>query len=1183
MKTLFSFILLITVSLIFPSKLHSQDQLLGNFYTPDNNSQASPHCIAYNDSNENLYVYTGQKIIVVDKATGVKEDQIIVGQTGYYVSYKATTEKTHKLAFDGNRNYLYCANEDNELIVIDCSTNLKINTLTSPFALLGSFIYFNPGTDMLYWVQNRIDDGGSSQLVAYEASNLTTPTGIIQTVPYSTFKFSDMVFCHQDDYICVAQSITGFSPQGSLLLLDPYTLSKFDEIQYNDHKIIKIAYITEKNRLYCLKTNSSGSQLDAYIISVENNQLIYSSAFSITDFPLLSCVSMCYSDTYHYAYFTGKLIQANEVVIIDCDNTTSPIIEELPLSGVNHVLYSPLTDRVFCAGETLCKINGDQIEQSASIHGLANHLIEAGDQLAISDIEGNTLQIYSSAPVKTHQIQLGDNILKGILNPTWQKIYWISNASQNQESFVSIQNLINNSITTVQVGPGIKDITYHNGSEKLVVANWDWSESQLTIVDGQSDVPIVVESDQFNLMQAGENNSTYLGGANQLCYLDMTNNSIEPISNIFNTPYFIWDFTVLNNGNCVALVVENGIYGCKLVEIDRNTNQITSYHSFQFLPHELEGLFYNKLKNQFYLVSDFSITIINAETYQIISTVYPPVNELFSSCTYSSGSDRIFVNNGSNNKILVYDGTSFGLLDQIVLDSYEFIISFVHNSMNDMVYLHVMKYDAIFTNDNELRIKSYRASDLQMTGDLYLGQNCMKLLWVYAPGEKMVLNESGSFLYVPNQGLGNISVVQCSSDQIPLKGDWSWISFPRLERDPLLNLSVPAETALNYRIKPGPDNQYTGTMQYLQFDEAYPENEHMINIKKVSTFYPWDPATGDLHDVSSTQGFQIHLTPGQQYIELYGEVQDPSLPVELHANFENWVGYFLPHAQHPVSAIPLATLDNIAWMAGQYWFCVNEKPYPDGSGGLWRCACSEGDLSVKYGDMIKLYSRTNDNFYWQLNTPVGPGIDKPPSALFSFEEQANYEALFIELDSTNLPDEIGAIVNDTCIGATKVFPEDDTVLICAYTERFEGEEISFQFAYNTKTTNTPVDDYYVLNPRTGIRENRRIRVGEKQPYYFISLKENKNQVFIQPAGWVKCHPNPASAEVTIDCFIDRESKVHLTIMNTLGVECLSRNLGMKSPGHFQCNLSLDAIPAGYYLLKMTAGNLIMTDKLCVVK
>lgn len=448
----------------------------------------------------------------------------------------------------------------------------------------------------------------------------------------------------------------------------------------------------------------------------------------------------------------------------------------------------------------------------------------------------------------------------------------------------------------------------------------------------------------------------------------------------------------------------------------------------------------------------------------------------------------------------------------------------------------------------------------------------------------MILTFIGSILLASTTAQhGNDTSIDPTTKQLTLKPGWNWISFPRLDRDPEQNLSVPSETVLNERIKPGPDNAYLGTMQYLDYNETYPDNEHMIDIQKIAFQLPWDKNTGELDYVSSPQGFQISVRPDQEYIELFGEIQDPSIPIELHEDFENWVGYFLPYRQSPIDAIPSATQSNLVAMRSQYWSCVKDDPAPpDGPGNLWRCVVNQGKLSLNYGDMVMLYSNADDDFTWQQNPPQVEGSEKPQSELFTYTEQADYESYFIELDSANLPYEIGAMVEDTCIGATKVLDGDTTVLICAYTEGFEGEEVNFQFEYPTKTLSTRIDEYYVMNNRTGINEKRKIKIGDKQPYYFISFGSNTNEPPGQDNPRISLHPNPASREVSVFYFIPEESEVTIHLVNSMGKGISIWRQGIQNPGSYQVIMSTADIPSGYYLVRLETKYSTMTEKLCII-
>ena len=239
----------------------------------------------------------------------------------------------------------------------------------------------------------------------------------------------------------------------------------------------------------------------------------------------------------------------------------------------------------------------------------------------------------------------------------------------------------------------------------------------------------------------------------------------------------------------------------------------------------------------------------------------------------------------------------------------------------------------------------------------------------------------------------------------------------------------------------------------------------------------------------------------------------------------------------PLEAIPSDILQELTWMAGQYWFCAKDGGHgTKSSGQTWRCLISQGKLEMKYSDMVKLHSGSSqdDEFNWLENTPAGSGSGKSAAELFTYQEQANYEAYFIELDSVDRPDEIGAMVNDTCIGATKVEPEDTAILICAYTDGFEGDSVTFQLAYNTKKSRPRIGYYYVLNTQTGIKENRKIKIGEKQPYYLVSLTNNHNSLLNQGDSWLQLYPNLSGTDVNISYFVPVENQVDIQLVNLMG-------------------------------------------------
>lgn len=1165
MKKYYVVLLLFSCFFSLFNVIAGEDQFLDNIYTPTANSQSSPHCIIYNDINNMYYIYTGQKIIVVNKTSGSIEYAIPVGQTGYLAGCKATIEKTHKLAFDHSRNYIYCANEDDELLVINCNSNevLTGSTLTSLYPLYGSFLYYNPDIDLIYWVQNTAHIDEESYLSAIDPTTMT-PMAAFETG--NGQRITDFTFNDQNDFLVISTEDYE-SHSGSLFLFDPADLQNYDEEVFMTRKVKGLLFINEFNRIYCFTRSNSESILEAYTINEETNQLMNLTAFTISDFPLINCRSACYSSADHLAYFAGEESIGYKLVIINYTSTTLPIVEQYLLSEVRQVLYSQYANRVFCAGENLHKIYGSQIEDDISLNGLANHLIETGDQLAVSNIDGSSCQSYSYSLELIHHIQLGDAIQEGILNSTYQKIYWISAKSMNPESFVSIQNLADNSIISVSIGPGITDMDYHNGTEQLVVSNWYGPEHQLTIINGQTNDHQTVPSGVINVLHAGENNSTYLGGGNYLAYIEMTNYSINQITNNLSVPYQIWDFETTANGNCVALALENSIYGCKLIEIDKNNNQVIGTHPFQVIPLENNGLYYNTQKNQLYLLSDISVSIIDASSYSILGTINIPSGNVVESCQYSARQDRLIIidNPGNSSRILFYDASRFDLLYEIAFATNEIILSAAYNPVNDLLYLHTLRYDWDMTFNNEIRVRSYRVSDFQMDQDIYLEQNHIKNSWVCSQKERMAFDDNGDKLYIPNLGLGNISIIQCASDQILLKPETiNWISFPRLDRDN--NDPVLAQPVLE-NIDPFPD--------HLSMTNLPPQEEEEITIEYTNN--QW--IVSGLTHIQSTRGYKLETSNTElSFLPMEGTQLDPAYPISIYEGYENWVGYYPTWQQDPFDALA-DVLDELTLIKHHDWACVKEWGYIPPDGNLkpyWICWNKK---PLKYADMVVLETTEDVTFQWG-DGASGPNHDMLSTEYFSFDEKPDYTPIFIDLDSTDNPLEIGAFIADSCIGASVVEEGDTLVMIRGYMPDDTAGEITFQEYYGaTKSASGSIGDYYVLNTERHVREKRIIHSGENKKYYHVSFKNDNSKVEMINPLILSVYPNPYQDHSRIDYFIPRSSRVKFEIIDVFGRKVSETLTGDMAAGHYTMmleDMNTNSIPAGIYLVRMSAcGNTVI--------
>lgn len=423
---------------------------------------------------------------------------------------------------------------------------------------------------------------------------------------------------------------------------------------------------------------------------------------------------------------------------------------------------------------------------------------------------------------------------------------------------------------------------------------------------------------------------------------------------------------------------------------------------------------------------------------------------------------------------------------------------------------------------------------------------------------------------IPQGGHSKITAVEnLPGELITLQPrTWNWISFPRLDRQG--NDPVASQPLLEGIV------EFPNELQLL----------HKVPLSQNEIFkkYSQEQWSGNLHDVQSTLGYKLETdNSGVSYLPMSGTILDPETTMPLFERKDNWTGYFLTRTQSPFDAIGAGFLDKITWMAGQHWFCHKETQPQKNSGYGWKCACNQGRIEIKYAEMIVIHpSEPIGDFHWQYAGQPSMEDPKGPSLFYSFEEKAGYEAIFIELDTLNTPSEIGAFAGDSCIGATAVLPADSLVLICAYTEGFEGQEISFEMLYPGKSSRPRHEDYLVTNPQTGIREKRRIVAGGNQPYHVVSFKTEPAQSSLPGSFQLQCVPNPANRQVTVSYFLACDAVVSLQLNNALGVAVMSWKPGFQSAGSYTFGFSAEALPAGYYQLSINDGTIFNTEKLLII-
>ena len=94
----------------------------------------------------------------------------------------------------------------------------------------------------------------------------------------------------------------------------------------------------------------------------------------------------------------------------------------------------------------------------------------------------------------------------------------------------------------------------------------------------------------------------------------------------------------------------------------------------------------------------------------------------------------------------------------------------------------------------------------------------------------------------------------------------------------------------------------------------------------------------------------------------------------------------------------------------------------------------------------------------------------------------------------------------------------------------------------------------------------------------VGFKENSLEI-----GKTKVYPNPASTEVKIEFDLKTNDDLKIEVLDLTG-KLISVLLNEKtSAGHYSKMFSLQAIPVGNYLVKITSGNSVVTQKLSVAK
>jgi len=251
---------------------------------------------------------------------------------------------------------------------------------------------------------------------------------------------------------------------------------------------------------------------------------------------------------------------------------------------------------------------------------------------------------------------------------------------------------------------------------------------------------------------------------------------------------------------------------------------------------------------------------------------------------------------------------------------------------------------------------------------------------------------------------------------------------------------------------------------------------------------------------------------------------------------------------------------------------------------------------VSFGDMVEVKLKpditTSHSFTWSRGQVIIPP-ERERTQYFEYTEKADYLSLFIELENDTPPDEIGALINGVCKGAT-VYSGKLSEILLYLDEADLNEEIEIVFAYKSdaKSSGKQMNNFAVVNPKNQQLEYKPLIATAYTPYYHIRFTDGKDEVgeditapFVQ---LMQNYPNPFNPETTIDFYLSHDENVTLAIYNIKGQKVCDLLRGATPAGKhsvvWKGSDSLgNAVSSGIYFYRLTTKLGSVQRKMVLVK
>lgn len=458
-------------------------------------------------------------------------------------------------------------------------------------------------------------------------------------------------------------------------------------------------------------------------------------------------------------------------------------------------------------------------------------------------------------------------------------------------------------------------------------------------------------------------------------------------------------------------------------------------------------------------------------------------------------------------------------------------------------------------------------------------------------------NEYANKAYFPNGTHSSVSVIDFTAKEALAlhfsdKEKVDWLSIPRLPSNSSTNWDEkdPIESVFDR-------NNFMTPYNTLELNHW--EAQAASNYKST-----WDVLWNHFGDANcfSYRGYTLQLNDASDnYIYMSGNIKDPQTSFPLYPQQENWIGYFIPGEQDIFDALGTSTLSKIDRIEHQdYWCEKHEGPVPYGPTGgnvgqiqTFYWVCEKHQTNIKYGDMVKLHSDQTgsepDLIQWQNNGSLPREKIRTEPEYFSPDQTSAYTPFIIQLDYQTNPLELAAFVNDKCVGASALMPNDTTVFMRVYLDGVDPDSIVFKDWFGTKSSQSNIiDDYSVYNKSIEKFERRALIGKQGNETVIVSFKKQQlNNNETNDIFYFDFRPNPVNKNLAYEFSLSSESNVSLDLFDIRGVFMANLLNGVYPKGLTKGVINISTlnikINNGIYFIRLKAGGLSKTYKLIIEK